>query len=125
LAIFTVRQIHGPGITAVVSLRTTPFKTKHAIIKRPDFQVISWRKLGGEQLPKPEAKVITGPKPEAKVITDPTTPAAAPGTGNAAQSSAPRGAAAQLETFAGAPSMTLGTPVQPPKQEETGDEIPF
>jgi hypothetical protein len=129
------RRLDGPNMTAVVSLRTTLFKIRYAVAprKRPHFEIVGWRKLGGEgdggeQLPKPEVKPIAGP----------TTPAAATGAGDTQRSPAPRGAAAQLEAFAGAPStapsttpatapsMTLGTPVQPPTlQKETGDEVPF
>jgi hypothetical protein len=43
-----MRRLHGPEVTAIVSPQTTLFKTRFGVRKRPNFEVVAWRKLGGE-----------------------------------------------------------------------------
>jgi hypothetical protein len=69
-----LRRLRGPDITAVVSPRTTLFKTKFSVRKRPDFYVLGPRRLGGDDgggqpLPRPKGALTLDapvtPTPEA------------------------------------------------------------
>jgi hypothetical protein len=48
-----MRRLYGPDVTAVVSPQATLWKTRYSVRKRPDFQVVGWRKLGGGESGEP------------------------------------------------------------------------
>jgi hypothetical protein len=63
--IMNVRMAH-PGAMPVVKARSAPFKTSYGLKKRPEFEVIGWRKADGDLMANipndPAPKLAAPPK---------------------------------------------------------------
>jgi hypothetical protein len=63
-----------PGAVPVINATSAPFKTQFGMKKRPEFEVISWRKANGGSTPDapndPKAKLVEQPKAKDQQFED-------------------------------------------------------
>jgi hypothetical protein len=105
--VITMRALRGTRAVPLVKLGHRPMKTAFGMKHRPEFEIVSWRNLGGDgnAIAGPQTPQIAGPataaaKADAKPKTSPASEAA--------------------KTLA-----TLGEVKLPTAAEEVADEIPF
>jgi hypothetical protein len=109
--VITMRALRGARVVPLVKLTHRPMKTAFGMKHRPEFEIVSWRNLGGDSgaLSSPKIPRLSGPaiaeaKPETKPATKPDTPA----SGEAAKTIA-----------------ALGEVSLPTAAEALADEIPW
>jgi hypothetical protein len=75
--VITMRALRGSRVNPMVKLSHRPMKTFVGMKRRPEFEIIGWKKLGGDggsNLPGPQAPQLTGPTSTAAPAPKPEEP---------------------------------------------------